>query len=411
MSWYFWFIFCPLIDVLGFALGLAERENAGWDMWLISFPIMLMLTGIVFGSLGSWFGTQRNRRQAGFWLGCFFGPSGWLLTLLLPPGTGNRPGDGGKLGTCYPSAERAIAVPPRSTNLMACPDCGNHVSKLAKACPKCGRPVALTPEQRAEQEERERERAAERERLAREEQERERERAERLAAQRQRQHEEELERQREAQRQWEEQKRRWEERKRKALRWGEERSRTALVGLVSVARWLLRRGDRLLRRLTRHRRDVRVLRALVPARWWGWKADRALRGWSSRLATLNEVGMRRCLWLVSAIVLILVLLVGALAMSGGEGKQTEPIRGAEKQDRAIQPTAAAPAGSHRKELTKAQEEQIRLRLQALYAALYSLPSSGPVDQLANVMQQQANLRAEISDLEAQLAGTAEPKGR
>jgi hypothetical protein len=121
--------------------------------------------------------------------------------------------------------------------------------------------------------------------------------------------------------------------------------------------------------------------------------------------------MRRCLWLVSAVVLILVLVVGALVVNAGGGKQPEPIRGAEKQDRGIQSTAAAPAGSHRKALTKAKEEQIRLRLQSLYAALYSLPSSGPVDQLANVMQQQANLTAEISQLESQLADPAEPKGK
>jgi uncharacterized membrane protein len=121
--------------------------------------------------------------------------------------------------------------------------------------------------------------------------------------------------------------------------------------------------------------------------------------------------MRRCLWLVSAIVLILVFFVGALAMSGGGGEQTEPIRGAERQDRETQSTTDAPGSSHKKALTKAQEEQIHLRLQALYAALYSLPTSGPVDQLPNVMQQQANLRAEISELEAQLADPAESKER
>ncbi len=181
-------------------------------------------------------------------------------------------------------------------------------------------PVALTPEQRAEQQERERQWAAERERLAREQQERERDRAERLAAQRQRQHEEELERQREAQRQWEKRKRQWEERKRKALCWGEERSRATLVVILSVTRWLLRQGDRVFYGVTRHRRDVRVRRVFVSARWWGRKADQALRGWSSRLGTSNEAGMRRCLWLVSAVVLILAFLVGARAIGWVHGR-------------------------------------------------------------------------------------------
>jgi hypothetical protein len=126
---------------------------------------------------------------------------------------------------------------------------------------------------------------------------------------------------------------------------------------------------------------------------------------------LNEAEMHRCLWLVLAIALILVIVAGALMVNGSRGKRLESVRGQEKQDREIESTAAAPDGSPRKHLTKAQEEQIRLRLQSLYAALYSLPTSGPVDQLPNVMQQEANLRAEISQLEAQLADPAEPKGK
>ena len=69
----------------------------------------------------------------------------------------------------------------------------------------------------------------------------------------------------------------------------------------------------------------------------------------------------------------------------------------------------APGGSHRKALSNAERGQIRLRLQALYAALYSLPNPVPVDQFANVMQQEANLRAEISQLETELKESAESK--
>jgi predicted amidophosphoribosyltransferase len=28
------------------------------------------------------------------------------------------------------------------TNLIPCPDCGRHVSRLAKSCPNCGRPFS-----------------------------------------------------------------------------------------------------------------------------------------------------------------------------------------------------------------------------------------------------------------------------
>ena len=36
----------------------------------------------------------------------------------------------------------AEASAVKNPNLLPCPDCGNQVSKLAKACPKCGRPLA-----------------------------------------------------------------------------------------------------------------------------------------------------------------------------------------------------------------------------------------------------------------------------
>ena len=171
--------------------------------------------------------------------------------------------------------EGVLETIPDQHGIGRCPTCGGELVGRYAKCPHCASDVfwagnvpTRTAQEAADEQGRQ-------ERLAREEQERQRERAERLAAQRQRQHEQELERQREAQRQWEEQKRRWEERKRKALRWGEERSRATLVVLVSVARWLLRKAGRVLRGFTRHRRDVRVRRALVPARWWGRKADRA----------------------------------------------------------------------------------------------------------------------------------------
>ena len=197
-----------------------------------------------------------------------------------------------------------------------------------------------------------------------------------------------------------------EERAKARLRWME-RSRMAILAPLSAARWLLRITDHVLRRQRRPRQGIQTRAAIAWTRRRVRKADRDLRGWASRLRTLNEAGVRRCLWLVSAIVLILALVVGTLSVIRGGGKPPQSIGGQEKQDRKIQSTAAAPDGSPTKHLTKAQEEQIRLRLQSLHAALDSLPASGPVDQLPNVMQQEAGLRAEISQLEAQLAGPTE----
>jgi hypothetical protein len=31
---------------------------------------------------------------------------------------------------------------PANPNLVPCPDCGRHVSRLAKSCPNCGRPLS-----------------------------------------------------------------------------------------------------------------------------------------------------------------------------------------------------------------------------------------------------------------------------
>jgi len=276
-------------------------------IWLIAGPVA-----------GRWFGKQRNRPDHGMLLGLLLGPFGWLLTLLLPPGATSQ------------------------GETIRCPTCGGALAGRYEKCQHCASAVfwvGIVPTKTAEEAAEEQERQ-ERDAIKR------RERGAYMAAERQRQHEEELERQRETLRQSAEEAReahrRWEERNRKALRWGEERSRATLIVLVFVARWLLRRADGVLRGFTRHRRNMRVRRVLVPARGWRRQADRALRGWSRRLATLNEAGMRRCLWLVLAIVLILVLLVGVFAMSGDGGKQTEPIRGADRQDRDMRSTADAP---------------------------------------------------------------------
>ena len=192
-------------------------------------------------------------------------------------------------------------APAANPNLSPCPDCGNSVSRFAEACPQCGRPVALTPEQRAEQQERERQWAAERERLAREERQREREQAERLATQLQRRHDEErevqrrwevqwqrrqqeeLERQREAQRQWQQRKDQWEERICKALRWGEDQSRTLLAAIASAAGSVVQRLDRVLRVQTRRQRETQTRAFLVSTRWWLRKARRVLRDRARRL--------------------------------------------------------------------------------------------------------------------------------
>jgi len=247
MSWYFWLIFFPLIDVF---LSV-ENENVGWDFWCISFPIILVLNGLSFGGLGGWFGTQRNRRQVGFWLGFFFGPSGWLLTLLLPPGTA-----------------RTI---PEQSGFGHCPTCGGILVGRFPKCSHCasdvfwaGRVPTRTAQEAADEQQRQ----------------------EQLAAERQRQIQEESERASEA-------RRRWEEQKSEALHRGKYAARAALCGLMSGTNWLLRMTDQILRRLSRRGQEVRVRRVFVPTRRRVRKADKVLRDWTERLKKVNEAGKGR----------------------------------------------------------------------------------------------------------------------
>ena len=168
-------------------------------------------------------------------------------------------------------------------NLFPCPDCGNSVSRFAEACPQCGRPVALTPEQRAEQQERERQWAAENERLALERQQRARELEALLAAERQ-----EREKRWAAVREEQEKRLAWEkaERERKraeALRRWRERSRTVTLAIVSATRSVVQRVDKVLRVQTRRQRQTQTRAFLVSTRWWLRKARRVLRDRAGRL--------------------------------------------------------------------------------------------------------------------------------
>ena len=122
-----------------------------------------IIAATVCAFIGKAIGSQKESAVAGFLSGFLLGPFGLLLAAVLDgrpccPTCGSRlnrrpsvcPGcetrfewsHGGKLGTYYSPGRKASTALPPSTNLIPCPDCGNHVSRLAKACPKCGRPIA-----------------------------------------------------------------------------------------------------------------------------------------------------------------------------------------------------------------------------------------------------------------------------
>ncbi len=272
--------------------------------------IPLVFIGLVCGGIGVWFGGLRNRQTAGFWLGFFLGPFGWLLTLLLPSeNAGQAPTSG---------SARTI---PEQRGIGQCPTCGGGLVGLYAKCPHCASDVfwaghvpMRTAQEAADEEERQEQLAAERQ-----------EQEKRLAAQRQRQQQEELERQREAQRHWEEQ-------KRQAWRRWRERSRAVFVGTVSAARFVLRIVHDVLRALKRRRRESRARRALVSIMLEVRKADSVLRRWSNQLRTLDEAGKGRCLRMLLAILLTAVVATGTLAVAEVVEKYHESSLEQEKRD-------------------------------------------------------------------------------
>ncbi len=253
--------------------------------------IPLVIIGVVCGCIGVWFGDQRNRPQAGFWLGLFFGPFGWLLTLLLPTDNSGQ----------------ATASP---RGFGQCPTCGGALAGQYPKCPHCasdvfwaGRVPMKTTQEAADERERQERLAAEREAKRREEE-------KRWAAER------------------EEERRRWDERKRETLRRCREGSRVVFLAIVSAGGWSVRKVDRVLRGLTRRRREARVRRVALSIRRWLHKANWLLRRWAGRLRSLDEAGKGRCLQLLLAILLMLVVATGALAV----GKYQDSCREKEKQE-------------------------------------------------------------------------------
>ena len=51
----------------------------------------LIIGAIVSGIVGAFLGDSVNKGAAGFWLGLFLGPIGWIIVLLLPRETSNSP--------------------------------------------------------------------------------------------------------------------------------------------------------------------------------------------------------------------------------------------------------------------------------------------------------------------------------
>ena len=57
----------------------------------IGFVLIFLLGAIVSGVIGAFLGGSVNKGTAGFWLGFFLGPIGWIVVLLLPRETSNSP--------------------------------------------------------------------------------------------------------------------------------------------------------------------------------------------------------------------------------------------------------------------------------------------------------------------------------
>jgi hypothetical protein len=51
----------------------------------IVIVVLVIAVPLVCGCIGGWIGEQRDRGTAGFWLGLFLGPLGWIIAALLDP--------------------------------------------------------------------------------------------------------------------------------------------------------------------------------------------------------------------------------------------------------------------------------------------------------------------------------------
>lgn len=90
--------------------------------------------GAVLGDL------LRNQRVAGFWLGAFLGPFGWLLVPALADKRVARPT--GSRSQVYSSA--AAAPPPEDHTCIPCGQEAVATVEMGRQvwhCPKCGRSV------------------------------------------------------------------------------------------------------------------------------------------------------------------------------------------------------------------------------------------------------------------------------
>ena len=57
----------------------------------IGFVLIFLSGAIISGVIGAFLGGSVNKGTAGFWLGLFLGPIGWIIVLLLPRETSNSP--------------------------------------------------------------------------------------------------------------------------------------------------------------------------------------------------------------------------------------------------------------------------------------------------------------------------------
>ena len=79
----------------------------------IGFVLIILIGAIVSGVIGTFLGGSVNKGTAGFWLGFFLGPIGWIVVLLLPRETSNSPQT--QTATERPSSQKKASEegPPR----------------------------------------------------------------------------------------------------------------------------------------------------------------------------------------------------------------------------------------------------------------------------------------------------------